>query len=823
MKIKYLFICILWIFVCNVGYAQNTIWTGLSSSDISLASNWSRGLPISPKTGIISACISPCNIPTLTADVNFNNITVKSRGEIQLNNWKLTTNAIIITINSVINSNGGELITNMLTNISGSTFNGNIKIIVNDSGGTSGGNTFNGKLDLELSSVATDALSLNKISPSIHKGDCTFTNKSSQILTIASHAQTTGESTFEQNCVINNNNDGTINVASGGAQLKFDSKITINNLIGQTSISNTKGVCTVKDIVMNNSGGTINTADNINQSKLIVTNSLKANFIGTVSNIGTINLNRVTHTTNTDNIMIDASNGILNVTNSSFACFISLKGGNNLVSIANNTFSKNFTVEGTGSVAINLTGTNSFGGDIILDRSIDAFTNNPTIKLTGTEQHIKTTIVNGMIRQNIYNLDLSSATKTFIDTPIAVTNNLKLGNTTTFLASFVVNSLPSLEIGILASITNPNQSYVIGPIRKIINTQTSATFLFPVGAIKYEPLTLSNILPSGSVSVNPAFITVEYKPTPSSNSNTTTSALSDCEYWKFSANFQGGCKFSLNNIKNSCTIRDNGTNLKAFLWQGSGWSEPMTTVSVVTLFSGGVLNSATSFSFQATDNEITLGYKAILEIDVSEVASKKFTFSSQGLTLSGTPLGPYTSGGQTKIALFPVFARNIRSGQIIINIDGSSASFNSSIVIPFPISQNDPIKITNSASSTSGASLSEFYKITMPSVAITKIKFYKTPQATNSLPAITTNLSNGVTLQPNNLILTFASSARYTLNIYKSDNTLNPPVLATVAMPATANTLTWTPVSDTIAPGSYKFTLTDLTTSTIVYQGQFIK
>ena len=780
-----------------------------------------------------------------------------------------------IAVNTLTNISGSKfsgnanIIATTLANISGSTFNGDVKIIVNGSGGTDGGNVFNGQLGSELSSGASDALSLNRKSPSIHRKECTFTNNSAKILTIASHAQVLEESAFAQNCVINNNNSGIVNVVNGRTRVRFSSKVIINNLAGQTSISNTSGVCIIRDILINNSGGTISTADN-KESQLTVTNSLKANFIGTITNVGTINLNKVTHVGDTDNIIIDASNGTLNVTNSAFACNISLKGGSNLVSTTNNTFNNavfiasgagsfaskldkfndftvthngtntsivnintvtcngNFVVEGTSTKAINFTNNNIFKKDITLNKIIAIGTNNANIIILNgiADQTVKSDI--SIPVQIIPTLVVDkTAGDVFIKTPISISTKLNMSNRAVIDCTTGTLDAPMLEIGttVLNGINPINymeQIYIKGAVRKILISNETFSFTIPVGLLKCQPLTLSSTAKTPSNQSTPLSITVQYNNppnsgnTPTSVNNLTGKFISNLEHWKFKANFlQSSVAFTLDAVSNT-QIFPSGGVIKSFGWElaGQDWKEIKNNIV------NGVLNSNQTLSpiqFNK-EYEIRLGYDAVLELDVSEVAPKDFTFSSNSTNLTNLP--PATTAFQTSIRTVMVRPSLIPpsiSGTIVLDVQGATTP--SKIKIPYPLLSTSTITV-NRGSSLFEDLAPEFYKITSPAVGQTKLQFYKTSQTSTTPLGITTNLSEGIKLSATDLIFTFAMLSKYKLEIYTSTNATN--TFATVAMSTATNTLVWA-LPGGIPSGSYKFTLTDLTTSTIVYQGQFIK
>lgn len=640
------------------------------------------------------------------------------------------------------------------------------------------------------------------------------------------------------------NTNGTFALATGNSNV---SGVTLSVENGKTTnllSSNAIGTFNSVNLTNTASNSTITTASATTNNKLNINNGLSVVFATGVNS--TINLNKVIcevsvlavtiDVLSSANLTINASifkdlsitnKSNLNINSSTFKDLSITDNSNasNVVTISTITCLGNLLLAGTGSAATNIVGVNTFNKNITIDKEVNiSGANINNINLVADNQFINS---NNNTVISIPGLNLTG--KTTINTLVNITDRLTIGGIVDCLSGTLSN--PKLHIANGATITVVGtNAFIMGAVKKI---GIRNSFVFPVGTIrigqtpenKYVPLTLRTI------SVRPFpqtdFITVAYVSSGSNNPNPDI-IDTNCEYWGFNTSFDGQCRFSIANTLNFCTTESNGDGLSTFYWAGNSnnWKNIANTFNITTKVISSTNTATGLINFNTgKDNEIALGYENLLYLDLSEVATKTFTFTtSTNITrISG---GARSGGCATCVGVSPKFAGTTTNGTLTLKF---TDAISSEIIIK--LIKSDLLNTTQIANTNNDVNikingqtttLNNLYKITNTSPTSPRaatIKFYKLPQtAPSTALGITSNLTNGIKLV-SDLTFTFSNPSKFELKVFDAGGTLisGTPLPMTIS----ASSLSWTPTG--LLAGTYKFTLTDLTTSTIVYQGQFIK
>ena len=646
----------------------------------------------------------------------------------------------------------------------------------------------------------------------------TFSNTGTGTFTVANNAAV--EFLLNTSCI---NTNGTFTLATGTSTV-LGVGLTVEN--GKTTnLLSSNAIGTFNSVSLTNtaSNSTITTASATTTNKLNINNGLSVVF---ATGANTINLNKVICGISASTVTINVlSSANLTITASTFNGLSITDNSNNAVTINTITCLGNFLLEGTSSVATNISGVNTFGKNITIDKAVNiSGANIDNIKLITNNQFINS--ANNIIL-TIPRLNLTG--KTTINTLVNIANRLTIGGVVDCLSGTLSN--PKLHIADGATISGAGaNAFIMGAVKK---TGLSTSYLFPVGTIrvgqtpenKYTPLTL--ISPTASSSTD--FITVAYVLSASTHPNTNIISGS-CEYWGFNSNFDGQRRFTLTNTLNFCTTRDNGTGLSAFHWADNigNWADIATTFSAANQTITSTNTRLVVFKANK-NNEIALGYGSLLKLDLSEVAVKDFTLTGTNIVASSiSPPAPLTNfkSGLGSIFISPKFVGTAPSGILTLKFTDVISSeltiklINPGLLNTTPIANtNNDVNIKINGQTTT---LNNLYKITNTSPQEATIKFYKIPQiAPSTALGITSNLVNGIRLGTSltfNFPVVSPSQPQFRLDIVDASN--NTPITnITTTLPNL--TLTWTPAT-TLAPGTYKFTLTDLSSSK-VYNGQFIK
>ena len=864
----------------NSGSAVITATT-LNISDNSIL-NSGAGLLTATTLNILSgSTLNIVNVQVITT-LNVNNSTltfpitpisfttptflVSNNATINLNNSTLNATVALNISQTIINSDNisnGTLITNNLSEMKESIFNGNIKISAL-SGSAAGGNTFRGTLDVELRSGATGNLSLNMSKSSLYEATSTFTNASvaNRTLIIASHNNST-ITTFGNIATFNNTAAGTLNIAINGAVIRANNDMIIKNNQNSFRLATVTAKVTGTRLLLENGGTTnllsdnamatfnevsfINTSSNssiitavirafpITTNQLNISDRLSIAFASGVTN--TISLNKVVCGIFVNPVVIDVSpSATLNITNSTFNDLSINQKSINPIALTSITCKGDFTLSDTGRGNVTFTNNNTFAKNLTFNRQ--AIMTAATIILNGTvnQSFLSTNSLLGVLSIFKLNLGLKTNGETIIGVSsnnfvnISITNELTLGRILNTVSMDLTK--PRLHIVNGASITGftndaDNKSYIVGAVKKtgfVINTG----FIFPIGASKYVPMTFS---PSATTTKS---ITAVYLLPPTTVRPAPINVIfNQCEYWSFMSDYPGSAIISLGFASNFCSTRGgNVDGLETFIWKSVA---PWLNVPNTGLNNRINITSAISFT-NATINEIALGYESLLHLDLSEVATKGFSFSTDG-NITNIDVDDRRSGGGGgvyDVSVSPKFVGGASRGLLKLNFPSRITPIPAG-VIPSTITINlinvgllNTTQIANTNNDVNievngqTTPLKDFYTITNTSSAEATIKFYKIPQITPTTAlTITSNLVDGIKLPTTNLTFNFsavASQPQFRLDIVDNIGTLVATNITTIAPNLT---LTWAaPVA--LAPGTYKFVLKDLS-SLKEYNGQFIK